>query len=174
MLRQALVTISIAAALGGAASAQKPGDSAGPPAAAGGGGGHNCQRNEGRHRAGGMLGGIARGVIGSVGGSALNAMLPMASTLGDALMNLLDCHEQEQAATATETAVRGGVGTTSTWRSESRPGVTGSSTVTAAEAPAANGAQCLTVTDVVIVDGQETRAPKRMCRTPPSTRYVRV
>ena len=33
---------------------------------------------------------------------------------------------------------------------------------------------CMTVTDVVIVDGQETRAPKRMCRRPPSNRYVRV
>ena len=33
---------------------------------------------------------------------------------------------------------------------------------------------CMTVTDVVIVDGQETRAPKQMCRRPPTNRYVRV
>jgi surface antigen len=98
----------------------------------------------------------------------------MGSMLGDAIMNMLDCREQEQAATATETAVRGGnVGDSATWQSESRPGVTGTSTVTAVNNNSADG-QCMTVTDVVIVDGEETRAPKQMCRRPPSNRYVRV
>jgi surface antigen len=86
---------------------------------------------------------------------------------------MLDCDEQDKAASATEEAVRGGVGTTTTWRSETRPGVTGSSTVTAASTTQADG-ECMTVTDVVIVDGQETRAPKRMCRRPPNNRFVRV
>jgi len=86
---------------------------------------------------------------------------------------MLDCQEQQKAANATEEAVRGGVGTTSTWRSDTRPGVTGSSTVTAVDAHSADG-DCVTVTDVVIVDGQETRAPKHMCRRPPTNRYVRV
>jgi surface antigen len=137
-------------------------------------GGQNCQqRNEGRHRAGGMLGGIARGALGRFGGSAANVILPVGSLLGDAIMNLLDCDEQQKAATATEEAVRGGVGTTTTWRSETRANVTGSSTVTAADNNSPQG-QCVTVTDIVIVDGEETRAPKRMCRRPPSDRYVRV
>jgi surface antigen len=136
--------------------------------------GQNCeQRNEGRQRAGGMLGGIARGALGRFGGSAANVILPVGSLLGDAIMNLLDCQEQQKAATATEEAVRGGVGTTTTWRSETRPGVTGSSTVTAASTTQADG-DCVTVTDVVIVDGQETSAPKRMCRRPPTNRFVRV
>ena len=134
----------------------------------------NCQqRNEGRHRMGGMLGGLARGVLGQVGGGAVSNMLPMASMLGDVLMNLLNCDEQQKAADATETAVRGGVGTTTRWQSESRPGVTGTSTVTAVNANSAQG-DCMTVVDVVIIDGQETRAPKQMCRRPPSNRYVRV
>ena len=68
-----------------------------------------------------------------------------------------------------EEAERGGVGTTASWESESRPGVRGSSTVTAQQSDG-----CMTVTDVVIVDGEETRAPKQMCRRPPSNRYVRV
>ncbi|HMG47862.1 MAG TPA: hypothetical protein VK614_10420 [Allosphingosinicella sp.] len=51
--------------------------------------------------------------------------------------------------------------------------MTGSSTVTAA-AQSADGGDCLTVTDVVIVDGDETRAPKHMCRRPPANPYVRV
>lgn len=136
--------------------------------------GQNCQqRNESRHRMGGMLGGMARGMLGRVGGAASNVVLPAASMLGDAIMNLLDCDEQQKAANATEEAVRGGVGTTTTWRSETRPNVTGSSTVTAASNTAADG-ECVTVTDVVIVDGQETRAPKRMCRRPPNNRFVRV
>lgn len=136
--------------------------------------GQNCQRrNEGRRQGGAVLGGIARGVLGRMGGGAANVILPMGSMLGDAIMNLLDCDEQEKAATATEEAVRGGnVGDSASWQSESRPGVTGTSTVTAVDR--SGGDDCMTVTDVVIVDGQETSAPKRMCRRPPSNRYVRV
>lgn len=137
--------------------------------------GEQCQRrNEGRRQAGNAIGGIARGILGRVGGGAANVvMMPMSSMLGDAIMNMLDCREQEQAATATETAVRGGnVGDSATWQSDSRPGVTGTSTVTAVNTTP--GDDCMTVTDVVIVDGQETSAPKRMCRRPPNNRYMRV
>jgi surface antigen len=136
--------------------------------------GQTCQRNQGRRRGGSALGAIGRGVLGRFGGGAANIVMPMGSMLGDAIMNMLDCREQEQAATATEEAVRGGnVGDSATWQSESRPGVTGTSTVTAVNNSSAEG-QCMTVTDVVIVDGEETRAPKQMCRRPPSNRYVRV
>jgi surface antigen len=142
----------------------------------------NCaqQQQQARRRGrgiGGFLGGAARLVGGPVGGVAgtMTSMLPVGELLGEAIASRLDCREQQQAASATETVVtRGTVGTTTAWTSETRPGVTGSSTVTAAEpATAASAGQCLTVTDVVIVDGEETRAPKRMCRTPPSNRYVR-
>ena len=106
-------------------------------------------------------------------GSAANLIAPVGSMLGDAIMNMLDCREQEQAATATEEAVRGGnVGDSASWQSETRPNVTGTSTVTGTDA--SGGDQCLIVTDVVIVDGEETTAPKRMCRRPPNNRYVRV
>jgi surface antigen len=129
-------------------------------------------------------------------GNALLA-LPVALVLSEAITRLLDCREQEQAAVASEQAVeqaaaaaqqapapgrpgqRGTaaaaspVGATVAWTSESRPGVTGSSTVTGLE-QAADGSECMTVTDIVIVDGEETRAPKRMCRRPPSQRFVRV
>jgi surface antigen len=136
--------------------------------------GETCQRrNEGRRSAGSALGALGRGILGRVGGSAANIVMPMGSMLGDAIMNMLDCREQEQAATATETAVRGGnVGDSANWRSETRPNVTGTSTVTAVDRR--GGDDCMTVTDVVIVDGEETTAPKRMCKRPPSNRYVRV
>ncbi len=54
------------------------------------------------------IGGIARGILGRVGGGAANVIMPMGSMLGDAIMSMLDCDEQEKAATATEEAIRGG------------------------------------------------------------------
>ena len=129
--------------------------------------GRNCQQSQGRSAARSVLGGLGRMALGRVGGAA-NLAFPMTEMLSDAIVNLLDCREQQKAAAATDEAIRGGPGTTVNWTSESRQGVTGSSTVTAA-----NG-DCMTVTDVVIVDGEETRAPKTMCRRPPSNRYVRT
>lgn len=105
---------------------------------------------------------------------APGAMVRIDPNVTDAVERMLNCDEQRQAADATERALAGPVGTAVSWTSESRPGVSGSSTVTAVDAAAPDGSQCLTVTDVVIIDGAETRAPKRMCRIPPSTRYVRV
>ena len=136
--------------------------------------GQNCQRNETRRRRGSALGGLGRSILGRVGGgSVANIVSPVGSMLGDAIMSMLDCREQEQAAQATEEATRGGnVGDSASWQSETRPNVTGTSTVTAVDT--SGGDNCVTVTDIVIVDGEETRAPKRMCRRPPTNRYVRV
>ena len=125
---------------------------------------------------GGILGSVAGGVVGSVGGTAgavAVAALPAASYLGDELLKMLDCKEQQQAAKATDDAIRGGVGTESTWQSETRPNVHGSSKVTGQE-QLADGSQCMTVTDVVIVDGEETTVPKKMCRAPGRSGYVKV
>lgn len=130
-----------------------------------------------------IFGGIANGALGRVIGSnrvtgTIGSWVPAQSMLTDALLNLLDCGEQQQAAHATEDATAraetGGAGTVVAWRSDSRPGVSGTSTVTAVDSPGAEGRRCMTVTDVVIIDGEETRMPKRMCRTPPSARYARV
>ena len=125
-----------------------------------------------------LFGGIASGVLGGMlGGSAVGsvaiAALPAASLLSDAIMKMLDCKEQQQAAKATDDALRGGVGTEVAWKSESRPNVTGVSKVTASE-KLADGGQCMTVTDVVIVDGEETTVPKRMCRAKGGSGYARV
>lgn len=137
----------------------------------------NSEERRARGRGiGGMLGGMARGLGGRMGGVAGMVMnnVPVAEMLGEAIASLLDQCEQQKAAVATDEAIRGGnVGTTVNWESESRPGVRGSSTVTAVENNAPDG-DCMTVTDIVIVDGEETRAPKRMCRRPPNNRYVRV
>ncbi|HEX8620339.1 MAG TPA: hypothetical protein VF718_00035 [Allosphingosinicella sp.] len=123
---------------------------------------------------GAIAGGIAGTALGGWGGAPgalIAAGLPVASLLTDAIIRKLDCKEQVQAATATDNAVRGGVGTTSTWESESRPGVKGSSTVVAANTQAGGGS-CMTVNDVVIVDGEETTVSKRMCRAPGASGYT--
>jgi predicted lipid-binding transport protein (Tim44 family) len=125
-----------------------------------------------------LFGGIASGMLGGMlGGSGVGsvaiAALPAASLLSDAIMKMLDCKEQQQAAKATDDALRGGVGTEVAWKSETRANVTGASKVTASE-QLADGGSCMTVTDVVIVDGEETTVPKRMCRARGASGYARV
>ncbi len=134
------------------------------------------QKQTRRSLFGGILGSIAGSVAGSVGGTAgavAVAALPAASYLGDELLKMLDCKEQQQAAKATDDAIRGGVGTEANWQSETRPNVHGSSKVTGQE-QLADGSRCLTVSDVVIVDGEETIVPKKMCRAPGKSGYVKV
>ena len=120
------------------------------------------QKKAKRSMLGGMLGGLAGGILGNAGGMA-STLIPAASILGDEILKLLDCKEQKQAANATNEAIRGGVGTEVKWQSETRQNVSGSSKVTG-EQQLADGGHCVTVTDVVIVDGEETTVPKRMCR----------
>ncbi len=138
--------------------------------------GQKCQPK--KKRGGGMFGAIAGGIAGSAlggwggaPGALIAAGLPVASLLTDAIIRKLDCKEQVKAATATDNAVRGGVGTTTTWESETRPGVKGSSTVRDQRA-SADGGSCMLITDVVIVDGEETTVDKRMCRKPGGGNYV--
>ncbi|MEA3065828.1 MAG: hypothetical protein QOJ27_2280 [Sphingomonadales bacterium] len=122
---------------------------------------------------GAIAGGIAGAALGGWGAPAAVGMLalPVGSLLTDAILRKLDCKEQVKAATATDTATRGGVGTTSTWESDTRPGVKGSSTVRDQRA-SADGGTCMLITDVVIVDGEETTVDKKMCRKPGGGNYV--
>ncbi len=133
-----------------------------------------AQKKAKRSMFGGLASAIGGSILGQVGGGHIWSLaLPATSYLGDELLKMLDCKEQEQAAKATDQAIRGGVGTEVTWKSESRPNVTGSSKVTAQEA-SADGGTCLTVTDVVIVDGEETTVPKKMCRAKGASAFARV
>lgn len=124
---------------------------------------------------GNILGGIAGTALGRVGAPSgvASFALPVGSMLSDAIINLLDCKEQQQAAQATDNAIRGGVGTEVAWNSESRPNVSGKSKVTGQE-QLADGGQCLTVTDIVIVDGEETSVPKRMCKARGAKGFAKV
>ena len=122
---------------------------------------------------GSLAGNLAGDVLGRAGvpSSVGGVYIPIRSVLSEGITRLLNCKEQRQAAAATQEAVRGGVGASSSWQSENRRGVSGSSTVTAQTARA-DGSQCMTVNDVIIVNGEETRVPKTMCRAPGASGYV--
>lgn len=172
MLR-ALVLSGLLAVAPVAMMIASPADAQNPPA-------QQCadtpQKKAKRSMFGGLLGSIGGSVLGSVGGNVgtvASLALPAASYLGEELLRMLDCKEQQQAAQATDQAIRGGVGTEVTWKSETRPNVSGRSKVTGQE-QLADGGNCLTVTDVVIVDGEETTVPKRMCRARGASGYAKV
>lgn len=129
--------------------------------------------------------GIGRSILGNVigdvtgraasGAGPVGSYLPsaeVASTLTDAIACRLDPKEQLQAAEATTVATRGeAVGSTASWTSDTRENVSGTSTVTG-KTKVAGGTSCMNVTDVVIVEGQETTATKKMCKAPGTSRYV--
>jgi hypothetical protein len=135
--------------------------------------GAKCETKHKHSLLGSIAGSIASTAFSYSGipSSVPGVYIPVGSLVSAGITRLLNCKEQVQAATATQTAVRGGVGTTSTWQSESRPNVTGSSTVEHQTARA-DGTTCLAVTDVVIVNGEETRVSKNMCRAPGAASYT--
>ncbi|MEO7568270.1 MAG: hypothetical protein ABIT16_01215 [Croceibacterium sp.] len=136
------------------------------------------KRSTGSRIAGGILGSIAGSAAGRVGG--LLNFVPVAAFTDQITASIacrLDPAEQEQAAKATLEATRSDgsaeveVGTVSAWTSATREDVSGTSTVVARNDDG-GGRKCITVSDVIIVSGEETRADKRMCRVPPAVRYA--
>jgi len=124
---------------------------------------------------GNMIGDFTRRATRGMG--VAGSYVPQAE-VADTLTNSIACRlhpdEQLQAAEATRSVTRSGeLGVSSQWTSETRPGVSGSSTATA-KSQAADGTSCMTITDIAIVDGEETRVSKRMCKAPGETRYIVV
>ncbi|WP_164119142.1 hypothetical protein [Sphingorhabdus sp. Alg239-R122] len=123
---------------------------------------------------GSLLGGILGGVAGDAAGLG-NVGSLLASGVSGILVGEIACQltkdEQEEAAKATvEVTKKERVGATASWQSPTRAGVSGSSTVTALNTQP-NGAKCLNITDVAIIDGEETRVQKRMCREKGNSGY---
>ena len=123
-----------------------------------------------------ILGNVLNDAVGDAASKAgVYSYVPIAEvsgTLTNAIACKLDPAEQVQAAAATEEITREGeIGSTANWTSETRENVTGSSTV-ASKNRLADGTSCMNVTDIVIVEGEETRVSKKMCRGPGQSRYV--
>ena len=145
---------------------------------------NGCPKGKSRSAGSSIMGNL----LGSMAGSAASraggvfTWVPVSGLtdqLTAAIACKLDPEEQKQAAQATLDATRGEgeeatveVGSTVGWVSQTREDVSGSSTVVARNDDDGEGRQCVTVTDVIIVGGEETRADKRMCRQPPAKRYA--
>lgn len=131
----------------------------------------------GSRKTGGVLGGLIGGIAGSQAGLG-RVGTAIASGLSGVLVGEIACKltkdEQVKAAEATVAVTeKEEVGATQKWVSPTRSGVSGSSTVTALNAEP-NGRKCLSITDVAIIDGEETRVSKQMCRKPGESRYSLV
>ncbi|HEV2598102.1 hypothetical protein [Sphingopyxis sp.] len=123
-----------------------------------------------------ILGNVLNDAVGDAASKAgVYSYVPISEvsgTLTDAIACRLDPGEQVQAAAATEEVTRGEeVGATSNWTSATRENVSGSSTVASINNEG-GGTRCMTVTDVVIVEGEETRVTKKMCKKPGEARYA--
>lgn len=140
-----------------------------------------CGKGKKGDKGRGVLGGLLGGAVDELTRSArLPSFVPVPSfsdQITESIACKLDPEEQKQAAEATLEATRAAdgagqpeVGASAEWTSASRDDVSGTSTVTARQA-SSGGTDCITVTDVVIIEGEETRAEKRMCRAPGSARY---
>lgn len=135
-------------------------------------------RSVGERILGGILGRAAGNAARRAGVPVFVPVAELTDQLTAAIACKLDPQEQKQAADATLEATRvasddevAEIGATAAWTSETREGVAGRSTVVAREESELDGVDCITVSDVIIVSGEETRADKRMCRPPGSARY---
>ena len=174
----ALVATSAAAQFGGFSIPSLPSVSSSSSKSSDG-----CPKGKSKSEGSAVLGGLIGQGLGRAAGSAgVSSYFPIADvagTLTNAIACRLDPAEQQQAANATITATRGEagdaapppVGASSSWTSETRENVSGTSTVVARNDNDRGGMQCITVSDVIIVNGEETNADKRMCRKPGSARY---
>lgn len=140
-----------------------------------------CPKGKSKSGGSSILGGIiGQGINRAASSAGVSSFIPtaeVAETLTNAIACRLDPEEQKQAAAATVEATRGDqVGSSATWTSNTRENVSGTSTVIARNdkvaSPNGQTVQCITVTDVIIVNGEETTANKRMCRAPGSARYT--
>lgn len=99
-------------------------------------------------------------------------MVDSANSLSQTIACRLYPEEQKQAAEATQEATRSAeIGKKVEWTSTVRENVSGSSTVSAKN-ELANGTSCLVISDIVIIDGEETQVSKKMCRLPGTPRYT--
>jgi surface antigen len=123
--------------------------------------------------AGSMLGGMAQKGLGNK--SKIKLPPGTGSTLGffvaDRLACMLDSQERLQAEHATMQAVDQGVGGQASWRSATHKGVQGTSSVVA-ETRETDGSLCRNVTDVIVVNGEESTVNKRLCRAAGATGFV--
>ena len=134
----------------------------------------SSKKCKGARTGGGLIGGLLGGVIGDAAGLGKVGTLiagGVGAVIGAEIACQLDQQEQEKAAEATMAIVeKEEVGAVANWQSPTRADVSGSSTITALTAEP-DGRKCLNITDVAIIDGEETKIAKQMCRGPGEKNY---
>lgn len=141
----------------------------------------SCGKGKKGDKGRGLMGGLLGGAVDQLArGAGLPSFIPIpefSDQLAASIACRLDPEEQEQAAEATLSVTRTDdegatpeLGASAAWTSNTRNNVSGTSTVTSRRASSGES-DCITVTDVVIIEGEEARADKRMCRAPGSARY---
>lgn len=127
----------------------------------------NSKKCKGARTGGGLIGGLLGGALGNAAGLGQVGTLiasGVGGVIGAEIACQLDEKEQEKAAEATLAIVeKEEVGAVAKWQSPTRADVSGSSTITALTAEP-DGRKCLNITDVAIIDGEETKIAKQMCR----------
>ncbi|MEO9600557.1 caspase family protein [Parasphingorhabdus sp.] len=135
----------------------------------------NSKKCKGARTGGGLFGGLVGGVIGDAAGLGKVGTLiasGVGAVVGAEIACQLDEKEQEKAAEATMAVVeKEEVGAVAKWQSPTRADVSGSSMITALTAEP-DGRRCLNITDVAIIDGEETKIAKQMCRGPGEKNYT--
>lgn len=142
----------------------------------------SCGKGKKGDRGRGALGGLLGGAVNELArGAGLPSFVPIpefSDQLSESIACRLDPEEQKQAAEATlsvtrtdDAAAQPELGASAAWTSTTRENVSGTSTVTGRGSGDGGKRDCITVTDVVIIEGEEARAEKRMCRAPGSARY---
>lgn len=139
------------------------------------GGKGGCNLSEKKKRGSAMFGSMLSSLAGSaLSRTRIGSFVPLntlSTVLTDAIACKLDQDEQKKAAAATEQVLTRGEGASVEWTSDTRANVKGSSTVTQRVA-SADGGVCMNVSDVIIVDGEETTVSKRMCRAPGASGFA--
>ncbi|MEH6790687.1 hypothetical protein [Parasphingorhabdus sp.] len=175
-------SLVIALAIPAPATAQFGGLFKKPPASSAAGAndrGQDCdtdpRKSIGKSILGNVIGDFTRRATRGMG--VVGSYIPraeVADTLTNSIACQLDPDEQLQAAEATRSVTRSEqVGTSSEWTSQTRKGVSGKSTATA-KTQTADGTSCMTITDIIIVDGEESRVSKQMCKARGEPRYAVV
>lgn len=133
-----------------------------------------CKRARKRGSALGSFLGGALGSFGGLGRTGTALLTGFSGLMVGEIACKLDAKEQEVASKATvEVLSEEKVGATAEWISPTRQGVSGSSTITDLKSEP-DGRRCLTITDIAIIEGEETRVEKQMCRAKEGAAYVLV
>lgn len=125
---------------------------------------------------GGITGSAAGGLIGGAAGGSKGAAIGAlaGAAAGGLLAAYLDTKDQETAAAAQAKALNAplnkGGETSTNWKSDHNPGVSG--VVKVSDAGQSGNKECRTVSNIVNANGKENTVTSKLCKDPTSGAWV--